>query len=555
LLEHSYVLPASFGQVRLWLLDQVQPGNPVYNTVSPLRIRGPLEVEPLQQALHTVVDRHEVLRTVFRIERSDVVTVVAARRVLPLDLIDLSDSPDDLHGQLRRLATRPFDLAVGPLVRCHLIRLAAHEHILVVVMHHAIGDPRSCEILANELAAGYLAHLAGEEPRLPELTIQYPDFAAWQRQVMDSGVLSDRLERWRERLTGAHPLRLPTDLPRPARPTHEAVTVPLEVPADTVRRLRGLGGGVTDFMVAMAAYTVLLAHWSGQPDIVVAFPADGRDQPELEHMVGYFVNTLPVRIDVSGDPSFNDLLRRVRSACLQTYADAAVPFEKIVEALAPDRESGRMPLAQAWLVLQEPVRMPHLPDLVLEPVPLVATHLPFDVALSLRLRPDQALTGDLAAAAELFRPETVRLAADSLCALLDAAAAAPERPISTLPIRLPAPAAAAAVQTAPSAGTQTSTDGSATEHALRRLWSEVLEVDQVAADDEFYGLGGDSLRAVRVVLQARELGLELPMDVVLAEHTLRQLTDATEAVPPHAADAAPADLGPQVLSTPPPPGS
>ncbi|MEU8264311.1 condensation domain-containing protein [Micromonospora sp. NPDC048999] len=529
----SYVLPASYGQVRLWLLDQAQLGGPVYNTVNPLRIRGALDTARLRRALHTVVERHEVLRSVLRLQGADVVAVVHTRLDVPLDERDLAGrgGVDAIEEEIRRVAARPFDLAIGPLVRCHLLRVAADDHVLVVVIHHAIGDPRSSEILVGELAAGYAADADGADPRLPELPIQYPDFAAWQRQAADAGAFDDALDRWRQRLAGVRPTELPAELPPPDRRTARAVTAPVVVPADVLRRLRGLAGGVTPFMVAMAAYAALLGRWSGRDEVVVALPADGRDQPELRHVVGYFINTLPVRVDLSGDPTFGELLGRVRAACLAAYADAAVPFERIVEAAAPGRDVGRMPLAQAWLVVREPVALPRPAGLELTPVRIPPAYLPFDVALSLT-HDEGALSGDLAAAADLITPATVRQAARRLAEMLAAVAGAPETRLSQLPLLQPAVPPAQPigdpwpVPPGEPADEPGGDDSAAVEQLLRRLWTEILEVDNVAADDEFYASGGNSLRAVRLVMQAREAGLELPMDVVLGEHTLRQLADA-----------------------------
>ncbi|MGW4966246.1 condensation domain-containing protein [Nonomuraea sp. NPDC004186] len=515
--EQVLVLPTSFGQERLWLHEQVRHEAPLYNVAGGVRFAGELDLDVLRRCLSRIVARHEVLRTVFRLEGARVSQVVRPPHDVDVEIAEVSG---DLEETLRELAAAPFDLAAGPLFRCHLLRTGPGEQLLFMVMHHIIGDGRSRDVLLMELGELYDAAVSGREAHLPDLPVQYADFAVWQRQVLESGALDDQVAYWRDRLDGAPELSLPLDHPRPERPRHGVRTAELAVPDGAMSRLRTVGGGLTPFMVALAGYAALLGRWSGQPSIVVALPAAGRDEPELENLVGFLVNTLPVRMDLDDDPTLAELLRRTRDRCLEAFSNAAVPVEKLMEELRPHRKAGRLPFAQAWLVLQDPPVLGSLFGREVEAVVPDEARSPFDIALQLR-NDGEALLGTLAGAADVFDAETVRAAARTFAAILEAD---PATRVSELPFLIDQ--TSVVFDTAPGEpgpGPEDVAATTATEHLLAELWAEVLELDAVSVDDEFYALGGNSLRAVSVMMRAHELGLELPVELVLGEHTVREL--------------------------------
>lgn len=527
--EDLYILPASFGQKRLWLLEQMQPDTPLYTMAAALHLRGPLDTEALNRALTAVVERHEVLRTVLRLEGGDVVQVVRAPEPVALDQ---SIMDGDLAAAVTRageLAAIPFDLAEGPLLRCHLLRLSAEEHVLLNVVHHTVADGWSMGVLLNELITLY----ADPAAELPELTVQYADYSVWQQEQLDNGELNDQVEHWRKELDGVQALRLPAD--RTTQTTFGAHTVPVRIPATMVRQLRLVGpNGVTASMVAMAAYATMLSRWSRQTDLAVGIPVAGRAEVELEPLVGFFVNTLPIRLDLSGNPTFLDLLTQVRDRCLTAYGNADVPFELLVEELKPDRRPGQLPLAQTMLAINNTTlpRTTGIQGLAVEPLSLPVASAHFDITADLSEHQD-ALTGTLTLSADLFIEDSATLAAKSLTTILRAAVTSPSTRLTDLPCPIadarplesaPLPETPAVPQAAEGGDPSPRTPA---ELLLTRLWSEILEVDTVNVHQEFYASGGNSLRAVRVVMRAREMGVELPVELVLGEHTIRQLASVT----------------------------
>ncbi|WP_261991509.1 non-ribosomal peptide synthetase, partial [Streptomyces sp. OR43] len=337
--DRSRPLPLSFAQQRLWFLDQLAPGAVEYALLSPVAWNGPLDVAALGAALGGVVARHEVLRTRL-VAGADGVPhqVIDAPAPFPLPVVDVSDCLDPAES-VRELAAVdaavPFDLATGPLVRATLFRLGAEEHVLALAIHHVVFDEWSDRIFHRELGALYEAFRAGEPDPLPPLTVQYADFSVWQRQWLDGELLERQLGYWTQQLDGSPTLDLPTDRPRPPiRSTIGAVTR-FEIPQETVEPLRELSRecGVSMFMTLLSAYVVLLGRHAGSDDVVVGTPVANRNRAETEGLIGFFVNTLVMRTDLSGDPSFREVLGRVRETALGAYAHQDVPFEQVVEAL------------------------------------------------------------------------------------------------------------------------------------------------------------------------------------------------------------------------------
>ena len=346
-------LPLSFGQQRLWFLHQLDPGSVEYSMPSPVRLAGDLNVAALGAALGAITARHEVLRTRLVAGPDGVAhQVIDPPAPFPLPVADTSAAPDPAAAATALItadAAVPFDLAAGPLIRATLIRLGAGEHILALSLHHVVSDDWSAGILRRELAVLYQAFRRGEPDPLPPLAVQYADFAIWQRRWLAGDVLEGQLTYWRQQLTGAPALELPTDRPRPPVRTTAGAMVRFSVPPQSAAGLRAVArdNGVTMFMTLLAAYAVLLGRYGGQDDVVVGSVVANRNRAETEDLIGFFVNTLVMRADLSGDPAFTGLLGRVRGMTLGAYAHQDLPFEQLVDALVTGRDRSRTPLFQA----------------------------------------------------------------------------------------------------------------------------------------------------------------------------------------------------------------
>jgi natural product biosynthesis luciferase-like monooxygenase protein len=357
--DEVFVFPTSFAQQRLWFLEQLNPGTATYNLAEEVMFHGPCNIAALDQTLTDMIGRHEVLRTTLATDEGNPVQVVspAARAFLPV--IDLSALPaDQKRAEWQRLAgeeaRRPFDLMRGPLFRTHLIRLATFSHVLLLTIHHIISDARSQEIFSREFQLLYEAYSLGKPVQLPELTIQYADFAVWQHEWMQGEVLKTGLDYWRKQLEGIRVLQLPTDRPRPSMQTSRGARHKFSLSEAVSEGLRKLSRrcGVTLYMTLLAAFQILLARYSGQEDISVGTPIAGRNRVEMEGLIGFFVNQLVMRTRLNGDPTFVEVLERVREVALEAYTHQDVPFEKLVEELQPERDLSRSPLFQVMFALQ-----------------------------------------------------------------------------------------------------------------------------------------------------------------------------------------------------------
>ncbi|HXM55278.1 MAG TPA: condensation domain-containing protein, partial [Candidatus Dormibacteraeota bacterium] len=432
--------PLSFAQLRLWFLDQLVPANPFYNVGLSWRLQGRLDVPALEWALSGIAARHEVLRTAFPSVGGRPVQLVAAPGPVRVRQIDLR-GPADGHEEARRLATeessRPFDLRRGPVWRALLLRLADEEHALLLTFHHIVSDQWSMDLVRKELSELYRARVRGTEARLEPLSVQYADYAVWQRRVLDEHVLAPQLAYWRERLAAAPAaLDLPTDRERSTAMSYRGGNVRFRL-ADAVhgalsalcRRER-----VTLFMALLAAFQVLLLKHSGQRDIVVGTPVAQRTRSALQGLIGLFVNTVVLRVDLSGDPSFRELLGRVRSVCLGALDNGDLPFEQLVEELQPERGVGRNPLAQVFFQLWsggtigEPPVLFGLQGEEFEFGWSPWTH--FDLELYLSESEDGALRGQLVYSQDLFDGETVARMVQQFQLLLSELAAQPDRRLS-----------------------------------------------------------------------------------------------------------------------------
>jgi amino acid adenylation domain-containing protein len=430
-------LPLSFSQERVWFLDRLEPGGSAYNLPVALGLGGALDVTALDRAVRELVRRHEALRTTFASVHGRPVQVIHPADGFALEAEDLSWADEAaLAGRVRALADAPFDLEAGPLFRAVLLRRAADDQVLLLSMHHAVSDGWSVGILLRELAALYTAWISGDGPPLAEPAVHFADFAAWQREHLAGERLDAQLGWWREHLDGAPAhLDLPTDRPRPAERTCAGAIHPVALDAETAARLRALGRaeGATPFMALLAAFGVLLARYAGTDDVVVGTPVAARTRPETEGTVGFFANTLALRADLSGDPSFRALLARVRAATLGAFAHQDLPFEKLVQELNPERSRGHAPIFQAMLVLNAPGETPSLPGVAVRPFGVGGGAAKFDLTLHLEDAPD-GIRGVLEYAAELFDAATAGRICAQLATLLRAATDAPDAPVSTLPL-------------------------------------------------------------------------------------------------------------------------
>ncbi|WBC00984.1 non-ribosomal peptide synthetase [Micromonospora sp. WMMA1976] len=373
-LRRSGDFPLSFAQERMWFLHRLEPDAPDYMAALAWRVDGPLHRDRLDRALRQLVDRHESLRTTFPVVDTQPVQRVAAIGDVTADWYDTRSAADpytEAVTQAERELHRPFDLASGPLFRALVWQLGPEDHLLVLAMHHIVSDGWSMGVLVRELGAAY----AGES--LPELPVQYADYAGWQRRELTGERLDTELAHWRERLAGLPALELPTDRPRPARPSWAGATHEFTLDPELVAALERIGRahGATLYMTLLAAFQAVLARWTGQDDFGVGVPVAGRTRPEVENVIGFFVNTLVMRADLSGDPTFTELLGRVRDRALDAYQYQELPFERVVEELRPDREAGRSPLFQAMFDLEvRSIAAPRLGVARLRPA-----EIPFDV--------------------------------------------------------------------------------------------------------------------------------------------------------------------------------
>ena len=351
--------PLSFAQQRLWFLNQLDPGSPAYHLSHAVRMHGPLSATALKQSLDDMVGRHETLRTVFPSSDGTASQKILPQQPFPLEEIDLQAlSPSEKEARVQResaeKARHPFDLENGPLSRGLLMRLAENEHILLLTMHHIISDGWSMGLLFKELSSLYEAHSKGYPPVLAELPVQYADFSKWQRRRLEGEVLDRQLDYWKKKMAGAPALlELPTDQPRPPLQTFKgrAQTLVLAKPESDALRNFSQSEGATLFMTLLAAFQILLHRWSGQDDLVVGAPIAGRTHPDVENLMGLFLNTLPFRGIFSGNPTFRQWLAQVRETALEVYGSQDVPFETIVEKLQPDRNLSYTPLFQVMLNL------------------------------------------------------------------------------------------------------------------------------------------------------------------------------------------------------------
>jgi len=437
--DRSAVLPLSYAQQRLWFLDQLEPDSASYNISWTVRLKGELDVPALQQSVNTLVARHEVLRCSFPARDGDAETIIHDSVDVVLEQSDLPGSGDErMRAYLSKLAASPFDLSKPPLIRFFLVRLNEAEHVLLVLIHHIISDGASMRILFRELASCYDAYTNDEVPEFEALSVQYPDYAVWQRRWLEGEQLEQQMDYWLDKLKDAPPvLTLPSDRPRSAALRFRGASVVRVLPRALAEELRGLGRscGATLFMVMFAAFDVLLERYSGQRDLVVGTPIGGRPRTSLEGLIGFFVNTAVLRVDVEEAGSFRDLVRQVRDTALEMHTNQELPFEKLVEVLQPERELSHTPVFQVMFDLQEEPRW-KLPVRNLEVLPEVifsSRTSTFDLTLSVR-EAENGLDAMFEYDTDLFDESTIERFALHYQNLLEAVLANPDKPLADIPM-------------------------------------------------------------------------------------------------------------------------
>jgi amino acid adenylation domain-containing protein len=434
-------LYTSFAQESLWFLDQMVPGNPTYNISDALKLSGPLDVPALERAINRLVARHENLRTRFENVDGQPVPVIVPEWTIPLPVVDIhGENPNEQLESARKLgadeAIRPFNLQTGPLMRLLLARLAPENHILIIVTHHIISDGWSIAVFFEELSALYTSLVRGETPALPPLPVQFADYALWQRRFLQGDRLEAHLGYWRETLKDVTPLQFPLDRPRAATRSFRGARLPVKFSPDFTAQLQSFSHAeeATLFMLLLSALQATLSRYTAQTDITLGTAIANRHQPELDGLIGFFVNTLVLRTDLGGDPTFRELLQRVRETTLGAYAHQAVPFERIVQALAPRRAANRNPLFDAMLFLQN-VPPPHLniPNIRADFLELEQRTSEFDFVFDLTETPN-GLQGFCEYDTDLFDAATMRRLIGHFQTLLAHAVSHPDAPVSALPL-------------------------------------------------------------------------------------------------------------------------
>jgi amino acid adenylation domain-containing protein len=439
-------LPLSFAQQRLWFLDQLVPDSAFYNLPLAVRLSGPLNLSALEQSLSEVLKRHEVLRTTFPAIEGEPVQIIAPASSINLSLCGLTSlSVNESEREVQRLAAQeaqtPFDLSQGPLLRTTLLRLSDSEHVLLLTMHHIISDGWSMSIFIREVAALYDAFssslLSSTPSPLPELPLQYADFAHWQRQWLQGDVLESQLSYWKEYLSGAPPvLELPTDHRRPSiqsyRGSSESFVLSRELSESLSEMCRR--EAVTMFMLLVAAFDVMLWRYTGEGDVVIGIPIANRNRVETEGLIGFFVNTVVMRVEVRGEERFAELMRRVREASLGAYSHQDLPFERLVQEMGAERKMSHSPLFQVMFTLQDTrIELPELSGLTLTPLVAESSVAKFDLTL-LMMETEQGLAGTIEYSTDLFEAETIRRMIGHYRTLLQNIVAQTSLPLSDIPL-------------------------------------------------------------------------------------------------------------------------
>jgi len=552
------VYPASLAQQRLWFLDQLGPKSAAYNVHFGLWLQGPLDMRALQSSLQELTNRHASLRTVFRLERGELVQVVADRLAVRLPITDISRSanPDGEHYRLAKAEVeKSFDLSRGPLFRARVLRVTGTDHVLLCTMHHIVTDSWSVQIMAKELSALYGAFCTQRPSPLPELPITYGDYSEWQRKWFKTAKVQQQLKFWKDELEDAPAvLELRMQRPRSPEQTFEGASQEIPLGDEITSGIKALAVRLqaTPFMLLLAAFKILLYRASGQPDLSVGVPIAGRNSVEIEGLVGFFVNTLVLRDDLSGNPSFPDLVGQVRETTLQAFANADVPFEKVVEFLQPERNLSYNPIFQVMFsMIKAAVQSDTFGDLTAFSYTVAPAKSIFDLSITIIERKDGQLWAQIDYNTGLFRSEDVNRMLADYSALLQAVIGSPEKRIADLPnmdlpmmdlpgsegavdgtaeCSLPVPSKTSSEQKtlrllSASQAPKSARPGEpiqAEEQLLVGIWSDLLRLPTVSIDDNFFEIGGHSLLAAQLIAQVQSAtGRKIAVSAVFRAPTIR----------------------------------
>ena len=541
------VYSASLAQQRLWFLHQLQGRSTAYNVHLGLWLRGPLNLIALQSAFREMVNRHDSLRTAFRLESGNLQQVVAENYdpEIPLtDLTSVADPTAEAYQLARREVEEPFDLSRAPLYRVRLFRATTLDHVFLCTMHHIITDAWSLQIFAKELALLYSAFSQGKAPSLPPLPIRYGDFAEWQMEWFHTDRVQQQLAYWKNKLEGAPALlELPTDIPRPPEQTFEGATEFAPISSEVIEGIKNVAVRcqATPFMVQLAAFKVLLYRYAKEDDVLVGIPVAGRNHVETEGLIGFFVNTLVLRDDLSGNPRFTDLVTQVRETLMGAFSNADVPFEKIVEVLQPERNLSFNPLFQVmFATLKSAVRSHQFGDLTAFPYVVSPETSIFDLSLTVIEDIDQKWWAQIEYNTNLFKQERISRMLNDYTSVLEAVVSDPAGRILALP--LPNLPESADISNADSADKRSGNEITKRKSPLaptrrvseRRIdpvdqeqkllvdiWKQVLGVQEVGIRDSFFDVGGHSLIAARLVAQIHEVtGRRIPVSAIFRAPTI-----------------------------------
>ncbi|MEH2026360.1 non-ribosomal peptide synthetase [Nostoc sp.] len=553
-------LPLSFGQERLWFLNELVPNHAFYNVSEAFRLRGVLNSTILEQSLNEIINRHEILRTTYSSLKGQPIQVIHSTFPIKLLVVNLQGlSPDDRESQVRQIileeAQRPFDLVQGTLLRTTLLQLSSEEHIFLLNLHHILCDDWSLSVLFEELSTLYQAFSTGNPSPLPDLAIQYADFAAWQRQWLQGEILDNKLAYWQQHLSGSLPiLELPSDYPRPLEPRYQGARQSVLIPKSLTDALNVLSRqeGTTLFMTLLAAFQTLLFRYTGQEDILVGAPISNRHRSELEGLIGFLLNTLVLRTNLSDSPSFRQLLGRVREVALWGYTYQDLPFEKLVDALQIERDLNQNPLISVMFNLQNTPR-PKLtvPGLTMNRLEIDNGTSKFDLYLELR-ETAAGISGNLEYNTDLFKAETIALMVENFSTLLQSIVSNPDQTISNLPLlTFPSDRLILGdrqtkriyngnidIRSLPEAEMDRSDLKAAfvaprtpIEEQMAEIWSRVLAIAEVGIHDNFFELGGNSLLASQLIFFVREtFQVDLPLKTLFEKSTIEALAQVIETV-------------------------
>ncbi|NEQ09194.1 MAG: hypothetical protein F6K37_25590, partial [Moorea sp. SIO4E2] len=520
-------LPLSFGQQRLWLIEQLQPGNPVHNLRAAFRLQGALDLAFLEKSIGEIVRRHEILRTTFPTVNGQPIQVISPERAIELPLIDLEGLPtqqqeEEVYRLSKEVAQQPFDLAEGPLIRLKLLRLAEKEHVLLRTIHHIINDIWSDTVFIRELAKLYEAFCAGKPSPLPELPIQYVDFAQCQRQWLQGEVMQSQLDYWKQQLQGKITLlNLPTDYSPPTVPNYRGAAQFLVLSKDLTEALKALqyNEGVSLFVILLAAFKTLLYQYSGQEDLILCSPVAGRQQMETKKLIGYFSNLVLLRTDLGKNPSFRELVSRVSKVTLGATEHQYLPFQQLVESVGVPSTI----LSRTMFALQNvPSKPQEMAGIRVSLVEMEEGIANFDLSLSMKEKGEQ-LIGILRYKTDLFKESTIKQMLDNFQTLLEELVANRDLHLASLPLyNKPDPKPAPELNPRQSASfvpPQTPL-----QELLANIYASVLEIKQVGIHDNFFELGGHSLRATQLISRLREtFAVEIPLSIILEAPTVAEL--------------------------------